>query len=152
MNLCQYVSSKFSQAYVVIKRESLTTVKIRNQYSIFRLCRPVLLTNQCPTSLHHQGSTRKISNMAANGIKLSWNVKKEQIEKDTDVLMERVKTVYDSVGALKDDQVTFDNVVKVSEEDRANEYLDLLYSIALLLNAYNKIVTLLSLLSVCMFE
>ncbi|XP_005108948.1 thimet oligopeptidase isoform X2 [Aplysia californica] len=54
--------------------------------------------------------------MAADGIKLSWNVKKEQIEKDTDVLMERVKTVYDSVGAVKDDQVTFDNVVKAAAD------------------------------------
>ena len=86
---------------------------IRNCFSpTFNNVAPVL--SKSPTLLpHHQGSTRSISNMAAPGIKLTWQVTKEQIEKDTDELMKRVKTVHDDIGALTDEQVTYENVVKV---------------------------------------
>ncbi|XP_055885225.1 thimet oligopeptidase-like isoform X1 [Biomphalaria glabrata] len=59
---------------------------------------------------------RSISNMAAEGIRLSWHVKKEQIDADAEQLMERLKQVYDSMGALTEDQVTYDNVVKSSAD------------------------------------
>lgn len=51
--------------------------------------------------------------MAAEGIKLSWNVTKEEIDPEAEGLMEKIKTIYDSIGALTYDQVTYDNVVKV---------------------------------------
>jgi len=54
--------------------------------------------------------------MAAEGIKCSWGVTKEQIEKDTDKLMLRVKAAYDSIGALKNEEVSYDNVVKAAAD------------------------------------
>jgi len=63
-----------------------------------------------------KGSICSISNMSADGIKLNWGVTKEQIEKDTDVLITKVKAVYDKIGALKNDEVSYDNVVKASAD------------------------------------
>ncbi|XP_059151860.1 thimet oligopeptidase-like [Physella acuta] len=50
--------------------------------------------------------------MAAPGIKLTWNVKKEQINVDAEGLMKRMKEVYDAIGALSNDDANYDNVVK----------------------------------------
>ncbi|GFO13301.1 hypothetical protein PoB_003980600 [Plakobranchus ocellatus] len=55
--------------------------------------------------------------MSADGIKLSWNVKKEEIDSDADKLMERMKKVYDEIGALSDDQITYENVVQTGRPD-----------------------------------
>jgi len=54
--------------------------------------------------------------MAAEGIRCSWGVTKEQIEKDTDKLMQKVKDAYDSIGALKNEEVSYDNVVKAAAD------------------------------------
>jgi len=54
--------------------------------------------------------------MSAEGIKLSWEVSKDQIEKDTDILINKVKEVYDKIGLLKKDEVSYDNVVKASAD------------------------------------
>ncbi|GFR86535.1 neurolysin, mitochondrial [Elysia marginata] len=54
--------------------------------------------------------------MAADGIKLCWNVKKENIESDAEKLMERMKTVYDAIGKLSDDEVTYENVVQTAAD------------------------------------
>ncbi|RUS85144.1 hypothetical protein EGW08_007108 [Elysia chlorotica] len=43
-------------------------------------------------------------------------VKKEDIESDAEKLMERMKKVYDAIGALSDDQVTYENVVQVAAD------------------------------------
>lgn len=51
--------------------------------------------------------------MAAPGIKLTWNVKKEQINADAEGLMKRMKEVYDAIGALSSDESNYDSVVKV---------------------------------------
>uniref|UniRef100_A0A0B7A044 Peptidase M3A/M3B catalytic domain-containing protein n=2 Tax=Arion vulgaris TaxID=1028688 RepID=A0A0B7A044_9EUPU len=69
---------------------------------------------------HHLSSKRYSSNiniMAANGIKLSWKITKEQINPIAEKLMEKVKAVYDSIGALSDDEVTYDNVVKAAADN-----------------------------------
>ncbi|CAG5132560.1 unnamed protein product, partial [Candidula unifasciata] len=54
--------------------------------------------------------------MVADGIKLSWKIKRENINSEADKIIESLKTVYDSIGALSDDQVTYDNVVKAAAD------------------------------------
>ena len=55
------------------------------------------------------------STMAAGveGVKLRWDLTAEEISKRTDELIERSKRVYDAVGALKPDQLTYENCLKV---------------------------------------
>ncbi|KAK3580969.1 hypothetical protein CHS0354_006996 [Potamilus streckersoni] len=55
-----------------------------------------------------------------DGNRLSWKiVTAEYIKKTTDELIENAKAVYDAVGALKPEQMTYDNVVKaLSDNDR----------------------------------
>ena len=78
---------------------------------------PILFTQKVATDVlsfsNYLLHKRSISNMAAEGIKLCWNVKKEDIENDAEKLMERMKKVYDAIGSLSDDQVTYENVVQV---------------------------------------
>lgn len=54
-------------------------------------------------------------NMATGveGVKLRWDLSAEEILKRTDELIERSKRVYDAVGALKPDQLTYENCLKV---------------------------------------
>lgn len=54
-------------------------------------------------------------NMAAGveGVKLRWDLSAEEILKRTDELIKRSKRVYDTVGALKPDQLTYENCLKV---------------------------------------
>lgn len=47
------------------------------------------------------------------GVKLRWDLSAEEILKRTDELIERSKRVYDAVGALKSDQLTYENCLKV---------------------------------------
>ena len=47
------------------------------------------------------------------GVKLRWDLSAEEILKRTDELIERSKRVYDAVGALKPDQLTYENCLKV---------------------------------------
>lgn len=47
------------------------------------------------------------------GVKLRWDLSAEEILKRTDQLIERSKRVYDAVGALKPDQLTNENCLKV---------------------------------------
>ncbi|BFY99936.1 hypothetical protein BsWGS_02976 [Bradybaena similaris] len=54
--------------------------------------------------------------MVVEGVMLSWKIAKEQIASDADRLMESVKTVYDAIGALSDDEVTYNNVVKAAAD------------------------------------
>lgn len=64
---------------------------------------------------HSLNFHRNISNMAAKGIKLKWNnIDKDRLRADADAMMENLKKVYDEVGALSDDSVTYENVVKVT--------------------------------------
>ncbi|XP_069128024.1 thimet oligopeptidase-like [Argopecten irradians] len=47
------------------------------------------------------------------GHKLRWDLTTQSIEKETTSLIEKSKSVYDAVGSLSKDSVTYDNVVKV---------------------------------------
>ena len=46
-------------------------------------------------------------------VKLRWDLSTDEILKRTDELIERSKKVYDAIGALKPDQVTYQNCLKV---------------------------------------
>lgn len=51
--------------------------------------------------------------MASPGNKMHFDMKAEDIASEAEKLMKSAKTVYDSVGALKADDVKYDNVIKV---------------------------------------
>lgn len=59
--------------------------------------------------------------MAASlqGVKLRWDLSTEDILKRTDELIERSRKVYDAVGALKPDELTYENCLKVKRAARA---------------------------------
>jgi len=44
---------------------------------------------------------------------LSWDLTTASIEKQTEDLKKKTQIVYDAVGSLSKDEVTYDNVVKV---------------------------------------
>lgn len=48
------------------------------------------------------------------GVKLQWDLTKEEISKRADKLIECSRKVYDAVGALNQEEVTFDNCLKVN--------------------------------------
>lgn len=45
---------------------------------------------------------------------MEWDLSKEDIAKRADELIERARKVYDAVGALTPEQVTYENCLKVS--------------------------------------
>ena len=49
-----------------------------------------------------------------NGVRLQWDLTKEDISKRTDSVIEKSRQVYEKVGSLSPDQVTFENVLLVS--------------------------------------
>lgn len=55
-------------------------------------------------------------NMAVRpeGVLMEWDLSKEDIAKRADELIERARKVYDAVGALTPEQVTYENCLKVS--------------------------------------
>jgi thimet oligopeptidase len=54
--------------------------------------------------------------VTAEGIKLHWKITKEEINPRAEKLMEKVKAAYDSIGALKDNEVTYANVLKAAAD------------------------------------
>ena len=52
--------------------------------------------------------------MASPGNKMRFDLKPEDIKRESEQLMVKSKNIYDEIGMLSDDQVTMDNVVKVS--------------------------------------
>lgn len=48
-----------------------------------------------------------------DGVKLRWDLSTEEILKLTDELIERSRKVYNAVGALKPDELTYQNCLKV---------------------------------------
>ncbi|CAH3175310.1 unnamed protein product [Porites lobata] len=55
----------------------------------------------------------------AEGVKLNWNLSTEEILKRTDELIERSSKVYDAVGALKPEELTYENCLKALSDDTA---------------------------------
>ena len=53
--------------------------------------------------------------ITVKGVNLQWNLSSEEILKRTDELIEKSKKVYDAVGALNPDDVTYENCLKASE-------------------------------------
>ena len=52
--------------------------------------------------------------MASPGNKMRFDLKPEDIKRESEQLMVKSKNIYDEIGMLSDDQVTMDNVVKVN--------------------------------------
>lgn len=50
---------------------------------------------------------------AAEVVKLNWNLSTEEILKRTDDLIERSRKVYNAVGALNSEELTYQNCLKV---------------------------------------
>ena len=46
---------------------------------------------------------------------MTWDLTPEDIAKETDVLIAKSKVVYDAVGALSADAVTYENIINVSD-------------------------------------
>ncbi|XP_022798627.1 thimet oligopeptidase-like [Stylophora pistillata] len=53
------------------------------------------------------------------GVKLQWNLSAEEILKRTDELIEQSRKVYDAVGALNPDDVTYENCLKALSDGSA---------------------------------
>lgn len=61
----------------------------------------------------------RIMAAVAEGVKLNWNLSTEEILKRTDELIERSRKVYDAVGALKPEELTYENCLKALSDDTA---------------------------------
>ncbi|XP_073227209.1 thimet oligopeptidase-like [Porites lutea] len=55
----------------------------------------------------------------AEGVKLDWNLSTEEILKRTDELIERSRKVYNAVGALRPEELTYENCLKALSDDTA---------------------------------
>lgn len=51
----------------------------------------------------------------ASGNRLNWKITADIIESSTEELISKNKAVYDAIGAVKADNVTFENVIKVTK-------------------------------------
>lgn len=61
----------------------------------------------------------RIMAAVAEGVKLNWNLSTEEILKRTDELIERSRKVYNAVGALKPEELTYENCLKALSDDTA---------------------------------
>jgi hypothetical protein len=50
-------------------------------------------------------------------VKFRWNLTPEDIAKRTDEVIEQSRKVYEKVGALKPEEVTFENCLQVQNEE-----------------------------------
>lgn len=57
--------------------------------------------------------------ITVKGVNLQWNLSSEEILKRTDELIEKSKKVYDAVGALNPDDVTYENCLKALSDGNA---------------------------------
>ena len=73
-------------------------------------CFVVLQETEAFWSRRRSGSTMADG---VEGVELRWDLSAEEISKRTDELIERSKRVYDAVGALKPDQLSYENCLKV---------------------------------------
>ena len=56
----------------------------------------------------------QVTTMACQGNLMRFDLTTEDISKEADELIQKCKAVYDTVGSLASDDVSYDNVVKVS--------------------------------------
>ena len=63
--------------------------------------------------------------MAASpeGVKLQWDFTKDDISKRADELIEQSRKVFDAVGAIKQDELNFENCLKVEFITRVSNAL-----------------------------
>ena len=71
--------------------------------------------------LHKMAPTIEEYNKSCPGNRLRWDLKKEEYPTKAQELMDKTKKVYDAVGALKKDEVGYDNVIKVCSFSVSNK-------------------------------
>ena len=54
--------------------------------------------------------------MIEKHVQLKWDLSKEDIEKATEDLIQTSRAVFDAVGSLKEEELTFNNLLKVCTE------------------------------------
>ena len=80
---------------------------------VFRTC-PFTITD---LRHHHQPAHAELfAEMASPGNRMHWDLTTDFIATETERLTAASKAVYDLVGALKADEVTYENVIKVRAE------------------------------------
>ena len=69
----------------------------------------------CTISLDHYENKPhwSVYNMAAPGNRMRWDIVSSDVSKKADELMAKSKAVYDAVGALSSEDISYDNSVKV---------------------------------------
>ena len=79
----------------------IASLKVRNRPS-------QVLLSHCRLKVHWS-----VYNMACPGNRLRFDLTAEDLQKESDRLMIEAKNVYDNIGNLKIEDVTYDNVAKV---------------------------------------
>ena len=64
--------------------------------------------------LHKMATSTEEYNKLCPGNRLRWDIKKEEFPKKAQELKDKIAKVYDKVGALKKEEVNYDNVIKVT--------------------------------------
>jgi len=78
----------------------------------------LLRTRQYCTQLQELARVHwSVYNMASPGNRLRWDLKKEDFPRLADELMTKTKAVYDAVGSINKDDVSYEKVVKALADD-----------------------------------
>ena len=63
--------------------------------------------------IHAEKVHWSVYNMACPGNRMRWDITPEEIATKTEQLMTKSKAIYDYVGAIKTEDITYENVLKV---------------------------------------